>query len=68
MELITYIIEKMGLDEEVVDQHIADFNELQDAIVRLKRAKVDEAKYYTPSDEELVQYIAFKPKVIEEMV
>ena len=66
MELITYLIEKMELDEEIVDQHIADFNELQDAIVRLKRAKVDEAKYYEPTDAELVQYVAHKPKDVIE--
>lgn len=61
--LIEYIIEKMELDKEIVSQHTTDWNELQDAIIRLKRSKIDEAKCYEPSDDELAEYVAHKPKL-----
>lgn len=57
--IIEYLITKMNLDEEIVNQHISDFEEREDAKVRIIRKRNDEAKIVT--DQDINDYIDSKP-------
>lgn len=67
MKLIEYIIEQMNLDPGIVQGHINDYNEKEDAVIRLKRKKADESRDYIPSTDEIDLYIAGKLTPVEEI-